>query len=42
MAGTLKQEILLAFEELEKIPPDVRLAQRSDKFARMGRYAAIP
>ena len=40
MAETLKQEILSAFEELEKIPTDALLKQRSAKFVHMGRYAA--
>lgn len=42
MAETLKREILSAFEDLAGIPPESLIAQRSDKFARMGRYAATP
>jgi acetyl-CoA carboxylase carboxyl transferase subunit alpha len=42
MAETLKREILSGFEDLEGIPPESLIAQRSDKFARMGRYAATP
>lgn len=42
MAETLKREILSAFEDLAGIPPESLIAQRSEKFARMGRYAATP
>ncbi len=41
-AETLKREVLIAFEELERLPPEELIARRSDKFSRMGRYAATP
>jgi acetyl-CoA carboxylase carboxyl transferase subunit alpha len=42
MAEALREEILGAFEDLEKTPPEALVMRRSEKFGRMGRYAAVP
>jgi acetyl-CoA carboxylase carboxyl transferase subunit alpha len=42
MVEVLRGEVLASFEGLGKIPPDVLVMQRSEKFGRMGCYAAAP